>query len=155
MAKKKLYRTFITLEVLTETEIPSGISLHEIVNECDTGEYLGVCSYDIVNEQISGLEAVKKLSDLSFFNMDENGNDLSYQNVQGTFVSVWEDGTEIQTDASLDEETGLLEIKTSTDETDHGCLIREFFVDEDETEYEVCSECHEYIKINGKCPNCE
>lgn len=159
MAKKKLYRTFITLEVLSETEIPSGISLAEIANECDTGEYSGICSYDVVNEQISGLDAVKKVndsgSDLSFFNMDENGNDLDYTPIEGSFVSVWEDGTEIQTDATLGEETGYVDAENSDDDSDHGSLVREFFIDVDENEYEVCPECHEYIKINGKCPNCE
>ena len=149
MAKKQLYRTFITLEVLSEQPIPDNISLSEISNECENGDYSGITDWLITNEPIVGLEAAEKLkemgSDPEFFRMDENGNDLDSDEIKGVFVSVWDDGTEIRTNATLDEETGHIEAEQSDDPCDHGSLVREYFEDEDGNEYEVCPDCHEYI----------
>lgn len=149
MEKKQLYRTFITLEVLSEQPIPDNISLSEISKECDYGDYSGITDWQIINEPIVGFEAAEKLkemgSDPEFFRMDKNGNDLDSDGFEGTFISVWDDGTEIRTNATLDEETGYIEAEQSDDTCDHGSLVREYFENENGDEYEVCSECHCYI----------
>lgn len=151
--KKTIFRSFITLEVVSETPISNGISLSEIAQQCENGDYSGISDWKITNEPIVGVEAAEKLkemgSDPEFFRMDENGNDLDYDldydGIEGTFVSVWDDGTEIRTNATLDEETGHIDIEISEDDEYHGSLVREYFEDEDGEEYEVCPECHEYI----------
>lgn len=149
MAKKQLFRTVIKLEVLSEKPIEDGVSLSEIANECDNGDFSGITKWKIINEPIVGKKAAKKVlkqgSDPEFFRMTENGDDMDYEPIEGTFVSVWDDGTKIRTNATLDEETGHIEAEQSDDPCDHGSLVREYFENEDGDEYEVCSECHCYI----------
>jgi hypothetical protein len=62
----------------------------------------------------------------------------------GTFVSVWDDGTEIRTSAILDETSGAVDAETA-DVENLDILQREFFESSDCEEYEICPECHEYI----------
>lgn len=66
----------------------------------------------------------------------------------GTFVSVWDDGTEIRTPAILDETSGAVDAETS-DIENLEILQREFFESSDFAnsgeEFEICPECHEYI----------
>lgn len=61
--------------------------------------------------------------------------------IKGKFVSEWDYGI-VVTSASLDTETG--EVTTEPVEAEDGVLEREYFEDQD-TEYEVCPICHEYI----------
>ena len=68
--------------------------------------------------------------------------------MKGTFVSVWDDGTEIRTPATLDTETGEVDAETA-DIENLDILQREYF-ESDESfnsgeEYDICPECHEYI----------
>ena len=64
--------------------------------------------------------------------------------MKGTFTSIWDDGIEIITPAVLNTETG--EITSEAAEVDNvDVLVREFFTDEDDNEYEICPECHEFI----------
>ena len=64
---------------------------------------------------------------------------------KGTFTSIWDNGTEITTSATLDTKTGCVETNSvespSTDILDEEC-----FVDEDNERYEICPVCHEYIR---------
>lgn len=62
----------------------------------------------------------------------------------GTFVSVWDDGTEIRTPAILDETSGAIDAETA-DVENVDILQREYFESSDCEEYEICPECHEYI----------
>ena len=63
---------------------------------------------------------------------------------KGTFISIWDGGIEISTPAELDEQTG--EVYTEPINVDGlDILNREYFIDEDEKEYEICPECHTYI----------
>ena len=64
--------------------------------------------------------------------------------IHGTFTSVWDNGSEISTQATLDLKTGELECTSSRVDPD-GCLEREYFEDSDYNEYEVCKVCHSYI----------
>lgn len=63
--------------------------------------------------------------------------------IKGSFISVWEQGT-IQTEGTLNTDTGEVTCN-SVESEDLGCLEREYFEDKAGKEYEVCTECHEYI----------
>jgi hypothetical protein len=80
MAKKVLYRSVIQYEVLSEEPIPDGMDLEEIIAECYDGEYSGKSEIIVSNKPIVGKRAVKFVekqgSDVEFFNMDANGNEL-------------------------------------------------------------------------------
>lgn len=82
MAKKKLYRTVIQIEVLSEDPIPEGMSLDQIEEECNTGSFSGVHDFIKTNEVIEGEEAVKAVmaqgSSPDFFQMDENGDEIEF-----------------------------------------------------------------------------
>jgi len=65
--------------------------------------------------------------------------------ITGEFTSVWDDGTEVTTPATLNLKTGELDI-TSSKKSPKGSLEREYFTSEiDGEEYEVCTGCHQYI----------
>jgi hypothetical protein len=64
--------------------------------------------------------------------------------IKGTFTSVWDDGVEITTPATLDTETG--EVCADPAEVENlDILVDEHFTDEKGEEYTICPECHEYI----------
>ena len=79
MAKKKLYRTIIQLEVITEEPLEQQ-PLARIAFECDNGDYSGYTNWKVTNQPIKGKKAAKLVieqgSDLDFFQMDENGNEI-------------------------------------------------------------------------------
>ena len=95
--------------------------------------------------------------------------EVEEETLQGMFVSVWDDGSSIETEGTLDLQTGKIETTPANDSSDHGSLVREYFVDSNDEEHEVCTECHEYILKTsmdpdqvGKglsevktCPNCK
>ena len=70
----------------------------------------------------------------------------------GTYTSVWEEGT-ITTPGTLNTETG----EVTGDSTDEGVnfhhLIREFFTDSEENEYEICTACHSFIMKTVMTPD--
>lgn len=69
--------------------------------------------------------------------------------LKGTFTSIWDGDTEITTDAELDTETGEVTCESiDVDDMDLECLEREFFTDEDDNEYRICTTCHEYILVD-------
>ena len=80
MAKKKIYRTVISLVVLSEEEIPENISMQSILNECDEGEYvMGETKFSKPKSLVGKtavIEIEKAGSDVEFFRMDAEGNDL-------------------------------------------------------------------------------
>lgn len=81
MKKKKLYRTVIQVEVLSEEPIPEDMTLDQIEEECNTGSYSGVHEKLVVNKVVKGIKAAdlvrKQGTSVDFFQMDEEGNDLS------------------------------------------------------------------------------
>jgi len=89
MARKKLYRTVIEIEVLSKEPIPDDMSLDDIQDECYVGSYSGVHDWKVKNEEVEGEEAVKLVlaqgSSPDFFSMDENGNDLDSENDEDYF----------------------------------------------------------------------
>jgi len=81
MAKKTIYRTLITMIVLSEEEIDENQDLQSIIEECDTGAYLkGSISFSKprpLTGKTAVIEIEKAGSDAGFFNMDIEGNDLN------------------------------------------------------------------------------
>jgi hypothetical protein len=78
--KKPIYRTVIRYEILSEEPIEN-LSLERIAEECNDGSWSGAfLDEEIVNEELTGEEAVKKIkeqgSDPSFFFMDDEGNSM-------------------------------------------------------------------------------
>jgi len=81
MAKKKIYRTIIQIEVLSEKQFPKdGLSLSDIEYEITDGDCSGKIETTLLNEEIIGERAVAFVkahgSDSEFFQMDEEGNEL-------------------------------------------------------------------------------
>jgi len=79
MAKKKIFKTIITIAVLSEDEIPETSTLGSIMDECDTGHYIMGKVLTSVKEKI-GKDAANEVtasgSDPEFFMMDAQGNEL-------------------------------------------------------------------------------
>lgn len=82
MAKKKIYRTVIQIEVLSEDPIPGDMTLDQVEEECNTGSFSGVHDFIKINEEIEGEEAAKAVraqgSSPDFFQMDENGDEIEF-----------------------------------------------------------------------------
>lgn len=81
--KKKLYKSVIQIEVLSEEPI-DGMSLTQIIDEGDTGSF-SIKTKDIkIDKEIKGIRCVREMklhgSDVEFFQMDERGNDISEDN---------------------------------------------------------------------------
>jgi hypothetical protein len=78
--KKKIYRTVVSLVVLSEEEIPENMDMQSIMDECDSGDYIGGGIKFSKPRQLTGKTAVIEIekagSDAGFFNMDTLGNDL-------------------------------------------------------------------------------
>jgi hypothetical protein len=72
---------------------------------------------------------------------------------KGIFVSVWDDGSSIETGATLNAQTGEVTTAQSEDTGDHGSLEREYFVDEYHNEFTICPTCHEYILKSAMDPD--
>lgn len=80
--KKKIYKSIIQVEILSEEPISTDMSLSDIASEGDEGSF-SIATKDIkVNQEIKGIRAARALqsqgSDVEFFNMDEKGNEIDY-----------------------------------------------------------------------------
>lgn len=78
---KTIYKTTIKVEILTDEPVDFGQeSLKSICYEMDEGEWSGKIDIVKQNTQLKGKKAVSEVkkqgSDPSFFNLDEDGNDL-------------------------------------------------------------------------------
>lgn len=81
MKKKKLYRTVIQYEIISD-EPYEGENLDEIVHETYNGSWSGeMKDAAVLNEELIGKKAVDAVknqgSDPEFFFMDNGGNDIS------------------------------------------------------------------------------
>ena len=76
---KKLYKSIIVLEVLSEEPIKNE-TLQDIVEETIVGEYSGNYDFTALNEEVEGMDAVelceKHGTDTEFFGMDKEGNEI-------------------------------------------------------------------------------
>lgn len=78
--KKKIYRTVVSLVVLSEEEIDENMDMQSIMDECDSGAYIGGGIKFSKPRQLTGKTAVIEIekagSQAEFFQMDSQGNDL-------------------------------------------------------------------------------
>jgi len=78
MTKRKFYRTVFTVEILSEKPLSDGIALADVNYMIVYGEHSGRMERSDP-EELDGLQAARALkkhgSDLSFFHLDEDGND--------------------------------------------------------------------------------
>ena len=81
MAKKKIYRSVITVEVLSETPVDDSFltNLSSVNYEISSGDCSGQVKVQSMNQELKGQEAVDAVlrqgSSPDFFMMDEEGND--------------------------------------------------------------------------------
>lgn len=79
MKPKKLYKTIISVEVLSDEKIPEETSLAKVLYETEEGMWSGIEKWKR-NVEITGQNAVKECevhgTDPDFFMMDYNGNEL-------------------------------------------------------------------------------
>jgi len=84
-----------------------------------------------------------EVSPIAIIEVEENQDDES--TIPGTFVSIWSDGSSIQTKATLNLQTGKVTAAQSDDTSDHGSLEQEYFEDINGQGHQICMDCHEYI----------
>ena len=70
----------------------------------------------------------------------------------GTYTSVWKEGI-LTTPGTLDTETGEVTGEKTDEGADFQHLIREFFTDSEENEYEICIDCHNFIMKTVMTPD--
>jgi hypothetical protein len=79
MTQKKLYKSVIQVEILSENPIPSWVTLSEIDETITEGDWSGLSSWVTENVELVGKAAadatIAQGSDTAFFNMDDEGND--------------------------------------------------------------------------------
>lgn len=79
MKKKKLYRTIIQVEVLSDTPIGDA-DMDTIMSQTDSGDWSGKNTTIIQDEVLIGKKAASAViaqgSDTEFFQMDKNGNEM-------------------------------------------------------------------------------
>jgi hypothetical protein len=77
---KKLYKSILKVEVLSDEPIHENASLESVQEAIEYGPSSGKISWDVRNNEISGETAVKECekhgTDPDFFMMDYNGNEL-------------------------------------------------------------------------------
>lgn len=80
MEQKQIYRSVFQLEVLSEYPIEDEEDMKALYDDTINGDYSGKTTTIILNQVLTGMEAVKitqeQGSDPEFFNMDINGNVL-------------------------------------------------------------------------------
>lgn len=80
MTTRKFFKTVITIEVLSENEIPPWMEVSNIIYECNNGDFSMRQLPDKTTE-LNGEQAAKELkkqhSGPEFFSLDEKGNDLN------------------------------------------------------------------------------
>jgi hypothetical protein len=64
--------------------------------------------------------------------------------INGFFTSIWEEGT-IETPATLDLETGFLDVTFSNQGSEYENLNKEEFVSIGGKVYNICPNCHQYV----------
>jgi hypothetical protein len=75
------YVTTVSFKVLSDRPIPAEFEMHDIVRECEEGDFVADYSIDpSSSEQVTGKQMADALyaagSDPGFFNLDDNGNKM-------------------------------------------------------------------------------
>ena len=80
MAKKKIYKSVLRVEILSEEPIDDCIKLNDIDYQITNGDWSGAMDWEHHNAELHGMEAVTNVqnqgSDPEFFQMDEEGNEI-------------------------------------------------------------------------------
>ena len=80
MGQKKLYKSVLKVEIISEDPLPDCLSLRTIDYETTNGEWSGAQEWESHNAEIVGKEAVTSVENQgscpSFFQMDEDGNEI-------------------------------------------------------------------------------
>lgn len=80
MAKKKIYKSVLRVEILSEEPIDDCIELNDIDYQTTNGDWSGAMDWEYHNAELHGMEAVTNVqnqgSDPEFFQMDEEGNEI-------------------------------------------------------------------------------
>jgi hypothetical protein len=80
MAKKKIYKSVLKVEILSEEPLDDCLSLSDIDCQITNGDWSGTEEWDTHNIELVGKEAADAIihqgSDPDFFQMDEDGNDI-------------------------------------------------------------------------------
>ena len=85
MAKKKIYRSIITVEILSDSPVDDAFltDLSSVDYETTSGGCSGQVQVKSMNEELTGHEAVKAVqnqgSSPDFFMMDEEGEDVTQE----------------------------------------------------------------------------
>jgi len=84
MAKKKIYRSIISVEILSEDLVDDSFltDLSSVNYEITSGDCSGEVKIQSINEVVTGEDAVKAVqaqgSSMDFFRMDEEGNEIEF-----------------------------------------------------------------------------
>ena len=80
MAKKKIYKSVLRVEILSEEPYPESVNLDTVSYDITDGHCSGMLEWESHNAELVGEEGAKALmnqgSDPEFFLMDEDGNEL-------------------------------------------------------------------------------
>jgi len=78
MTTRKFYKRTVTIEVLSEDPIPSGMNLAQIIDESESGEY-SMREFGEKEVEVNGKQAARALlkqgSDPTFFRLTKDGED--------------------------------------------------------------------------------
>ena len=80
MTERKFFKRVVTIEVLSESPIPEGMSITNMIIEAMSGDY-SMRAYNVNDKELNGKQAAKALlnqgSDPSFFGLSARGNDTT------------------------------------------------------------------------------
>ena len=84
MTERKFYKTTLRMVVLSEEPIPPDMTVDEILEEADSGDYVAGASSmeeaDRVEQVLDGKQIGRELiaigSEPGFFQLDDEGNDI-------------------------------------------------------------------------------
>lgn len=80
MAKKKLYKSVLRVEILSEEPYPDSVTLEQVAYDICEGDCSGITDWESHNAELHGTEAVKECekqgSCPSFFQMNEDGDEI-------------------------------------------------------------------------------
>ncbi len=94
---KKIYRTVVRYEILSDEPTPTHMSLADIDYQTSEGHMSGAfLDAEVFNEELTGTQAAEHIkkqgSDPEFFQMDEEGNDISDEDEgYAVLTPVWDE----------------------------------------------------------------
>ena len=80
MSKKKLYKSVLRVEILSEEPYPESVNLEDVNYDITEGHHSGVLNWESHSVELIGVDAVEEVrkqgTDLEFFQLDEMGNEI-------------------------------------------------------------------------------